>query len=246
MRIIETKLPQGHTTMTMERRELEERVLLYIYISTIFTIYWWLWCLSKHVSSIEGFLLRSCMSGVRRERMKNRHDVSRKHTKLATMLSVRAFRAGSYTLKLELTCRRVSSPSIPIGEVTDVLFLSRNTLSTQDQKSSARITMAHTFEHLVHQHLVLSVDSPDSKCANAVIRLTGDTYHFFKHSVPNALKWLVVVDWSMSEMEAGRFPPANALLSDLLAYKVIGARVPHHGRKSRWPNVFQANGHIMD
>lgn len=57
----------------------------------------------------------------------------------------------------------------------------------------------------------------------------------------------MVIDWqkSMNRQVDATWPPANALLSDLVIWKVVSAGISQIERNKRWPNVFQSAGHII-
>ena len=58
----------------------------------------------------------------------------------------------------------------------------------------------------------------------------------------------MILDWSASDFrskDSTKWPPVNALLSDLLVYKVIAAEISSTDRSRRWPLVFQSSGHII-
>lgn len=58
----------------------------------------------------------------------------------------------------------------------------------------------------------------------------------------------MILDWSaggLRSKDSTRWPLVNALLSDLLIYKVIAAEISSRERSRRWPHVFQSSGHIV-
>lgn len=67
-------------------------------------------------------------------------------------------------------------------------------------------------------------------------------------AVPEVLEMScpIVLDWSMNDLtykDQTKWPPSNAALSDLVAFKIIAGEVSLRDRSRKWPAVFQSSGH---
>ena len=55
----------------------------------------------------------------------------------------------------------------------------------------------------------------------------------------------MIVDWDwaiVNPIDKFTWPPTEALLSDLVVFKMVSSKIPLRDRCSRWPKVFQSVG----
>ena len=138
----------------------------------------------------------------------------------------------------------VSSRAVlPTNETVDfVTTLIRNTRNVTNEGLASKLT--------IDEHLIIG-DRKYWAWETEVWSHRKKVYIWMQGPIPAELKEThtpLILDWSMSALEskdAKAWPPAEALLSELLMYKIVEAGISQRERNKRWPKVFQTAGQII-